>query len=36
MKMTRERKALIAGIIGCLLFVAGDFFIRRRGEGPEH
>lgn len=32
MKMTRERKALIAGIIGCLLFVAGDFLYAAVGK----
>ena len=32
MKMSKEKRALIAGMIGCLLYVIGDFF--HRAEKP--
>ena len=27
MKMSKEKRALIAGMIGCLLYVIGDFLL---------
>ena len=32
MKMSKEKRALIAGMIGCLLYVIGDFLFAATGE----
>ena len=31
MKMSKEKRALIAGMIGCLLYVIGDFLFAATG-----
>ena len=32
MKMSKEKRALIAGMIGCLLYVIGDFLFAATGK----
>lgn len=32
MKMSREKRALLAGMIGCLLYVIGDFLYAWTGK----
>ena len=32
MNVSREKKALIAGMIGCLLYVIGDFLFAATGK----
>lgn len=32
MKMSKEKRALIAGMIGCLLYVIGDFLLAETGK----
>ena len=32
MKLSKEKRALIAGVIGCLLYVIGDFLFAATGE----
>ena len=36
MKMSKEKRALIAGMIGCLLYVIGDFLFAATGKKPKH
>ena len=35
MKMSKEKRALIAGMIGCLLYVIGDFLFAATGKSQS-
>ena len=35
MKMSKEKRALIAGMIGCLLYVIGDFLFSATGKSQS-
>lgn len=32
MNVSKEKKAIVAGMVGCLLYVIGDFCLRRPGK----
>ena len=36
MKSSKEKRALIAGMIGCLLYVIGDFLFAATGKTQKH